>query len=183
MYFFFFILVNLIAKRFPPTISMFGSSLTSLDEDSSSPTAPAAQTVKVLRYCKTNGYLEFTTQYFTIEHLLEVHIFKLSGFSVNTDKNPKFGLSFWVSAYLDPGKQKKSETDPQIGDEPFFNEKIQFTSMDDYSLKRSRLVLKVYFKHRKKHHKELLGMVNMDLASLDICGVDKEAHQAPLYSL
>ena len=136
----------------------------------------------VLRYCKTNGHIEFTTQYFSTERLFQVHIIRVSEFSVKGEK--KFGLNAWISVYLNPGKQQKTETNIQIGDEPFFNEKLQFKDMDEYTIKRCRLVMKVFNKQRKKHTKELLGMVNMDLGSLSVStSSEKELHTAPLYSL
>ena len=94
----------------------------------------------------------------------------------------KFGLNAWVSVYLDPGKQQKTETKTQIGDIPFFNEKLKFKDLDEYHLQQCRLVLKVYNKHRKKHAKELLGVVNMDLGTIGTIG-SVEKHLAPLYNL
>lgn len=137
---------------------------------------------QLLRYCKTNGTLEFTTQYFPTERLFQVHILQLRDFEVKGDT--KFGLNAWVSVYLDPGKQQKTETNSQIGDVPFFNEKLQFKEMDEFHIQQCRLVLKVYNKHRKKHAKELLGVINMDLGMIGTTGrVEKETHLAPLYNL
>ena len=94
---------------------------------------------QLLRYCKTNGTLEFTTQYFPTERLFQVHILQLRDFEVKGDT--KFGLNAWVSVYLDPGKQQKTETNSQIGDVPFFNEKLQFKEMDEFHIQQCRLCL------------------------------------------
>ena len=123
--------------------------------------------------------IEFTTHYFFAESLLEVHVWRVHGF---TTREQTLDLNVHVRAFLEPGKLQKTDTDSQIGHTPFFNKKIQFEGIYETDLKKYRLVLKAYNKERRKA-KELLGRVDMDLSWINYYDDNTEVHHSPLFDL
>jgi len=136
------------------------------------------------KYCKTNGTINFSTQYFADEHILEVLFNEVNGLALKELTKTTFpSADIFIRVCLDPGKLHKRETASFKGNEQFINVKVQFENMYEMDLQKYRLKIKLF------HHKEgmmkknaLLGQLNLDLSSIDHFSL-KQIHVAPIYDM
>lgn len=120
--------------------------------------------VPIKRTYKKSGKITFTTRYIEKEKILEMNI--LRAFDL-VPKRDLAEINPFVRVYLQPGKKQKKQTKHlKATKEPFINEKMLFTDIDESNIDKYRLKLKVY-NHGRLKKNELLGEVDIALSSID----------------
>lgn len=119
----------------------------------------------IKRTYKKSGKITFTTRFIESEKIFEIHILRASDLAPKRDVAE---INPFVRVYLQPGKKQKKQTKPlKATKEPFINEKILFTDIDDSTIDKYRLKLKVY-NHGRLKKNELLGEMDIALSSIDM---------------
>ncbi|XP_057292890.1 synaptotagmin-7-like [Hydractinia symbiolongicarpus] len=119
---------------------------------------------KKISYRKA-GIISFTTLYNEDEHILEVHIIRLTDLSAKrqlSEVNP------FVRVYLEPGKKQKQNTKYQKETRnPYINETLTFSDLSVDDLAKHKIKMKVYH-HGILRRSEIMGEVDVALSSINI---------------